>query len=432
MSPQPGTDGRPGPVVLYLAGVSWDAVQGTDHRLAEHLRHRLTVVWVDPPSPVTAPVRQLGRRLARRVAQTRNPQARRGDPPAVGVTRPGLHRLDDGLWRLHTVVPPGPTRPVLSRLSDRVWHDAVRRLGRRFPGRRFVLFASRPDVDFRRLPFGRRVLHVTDDFVAGAGILGVDPDRTGRALDVALGHADEVLAVTPELATTLAARLAHLHRPDVGVRLLPNGCDPRPATGATRAAHAAAGPVAGVVGQLNDRLDLDLLEAVADAGHRLLLVGPRGRLSPGNARRLDVLVATPTVEWTGAVAHSELPGHLARLRLGLTPYTRSAFNRASDPLKTLEYLAHGLPVVSADLPAARRLDPRVVEVAAGTAQFAAAVSRRLGSPPDPGLASACLTEASRHSWAVRADELAAVLLSQTLPPASAPPAVPATPAQERP
>ncbi len=447
MTAHPGGDDRPGPVVLYLAGVSWDAVQGTDHRLVEHLRRRLTVVWVDPPMSLLRVGFEFGRHLARRLPWCAGPTGRAAAPatPSTRPTRPGLHRLDHGLWRLHTVVPPGPTRPVLGRLSDRVWHDAVRRVVRRFPGRGFALFASRPDVDFGLLPTGRRVLHVTDDFVAGASLLGVDADRTARALDVALGGADEVLAVTPELAATLETRLARLHRPGVRVQLLPNGCDPRPATAAapgtpvTPGAPPALGGTAGVVGQLNDRLDLDLLEAVADAGHPLLLVGPRGRLSAENACRLDALVARPTVQWTGAVAHADLPGYLARLRVGLTPYTRSDFNRASDPLKTLEYLAHGIPVVSADLPAARRLDPRVVDVARGPAEFAVAVTRRLGAPDRPHLASVCRGEAARHSWAVRAHELADVLLAQAPPHAPSPPsasthpscpAVTATPSQE--
>ena len=40
-----------------------------------------------------------------------------------------------------------------------------------------------------------------------------------------------------------------------------------------------------------------------------------------------------------------MPSYMAALKVGLTPYGDNEFNRASFPLKTLEYLSAGIAVV---------------------------------------------------------------------------------------
>jgi teichuronic acid biosynthesis glycosyltransferase TuaH len=157
-----------------------------------------------------------------------------------------------------------------------------------------------------------------------------------------------------------------------------------------------------VVGQLNDRLDADLLAAVADTGMGLLLVGPR------DSDRWDDLIRRPNVHHVGAVPHPDLPRWLARMDVGLTPYTDSAFNRASFPLKTLEYLAAGRPVVGSDLPATRGLAQESVDVSAvaGPADFAARVRAVADIPSTSGAARRRRSVAGRHAGAARATRLA--------------------------
>jgi len=219
-----------------------------------------------------------------------------------------------------------------------------------------------------------------------------------------------VLAVSAELAGALPTG----SRPAAGV--LANGCDPERYAGVDELPPAAeirlAPPVAGLVGQLNERLDLDMLAAVADRGRSLLLVGPRYEQRPDTRRRLDDLLRRPNVQWTGRVPAERLPEYLAAIDVGLTPYADTAFNRASFPLKTLEYLAAGRPVVSTDLPSARWLmngpGPRnteLIDLAADAEAFADLVDARLKAPRTPAFAAARRAFASRHSWAARAEEL---------------------------
>ena len=65
--------------------------------------------------------------------------------------------------------------------------------------------------------------------------------------------------------------------------------------------------------------------------------------------------------------------------VGLLPYDFSPFNVGSFPLKTLEYLAAGLPVVATSLPAIRWLDSPHIITADTASEFATQVTRVLAS-----------------------------------------------------
>jgi glycosyltransferase involved in cell wall biosynthesis len=168
------------------------------------------------------------------------------------------------------------------------------------------------------------------------------------------------------------------------------------------------GPVAGFVGHINERMDLRLLEAVAGAGHSLLLVGPRD--AGFEPARFEALLRHPRVRWVGPKPTALLPGYLRLIDVGLVPYTGSAFNRGSFPLKTLEYLAAGRAVVATDLPAARWLATDLVTIASGPGEFAAEAGRLLGRPRTPEEVARRRRFAAGHSWAGRAAALSAAIL----------------------
>ncbi|MBI4899196.1 MAG: hypothetical protein HY829_01825, partial [Actinobacteria bacterium] len=93
------------------------------------------------------------------------------------------------------------------------------------------------------------------------------------------------------------------------------------------------------------------------------------------------------------------------LSVGLTPYADSTFNRRSFPLKTLEYLAAGIPVVTSGAVPLAGLDPRFVRTAATPDAFAVATVEAL-APVD--------REEVRRSvasldWSRRAEELLEII-----------------------
>ncbi len=214
--------------------------------------------------------------------------------------------------------------------------------------------------------------------------MGVDREAITDRVVHAVATADVVLAVSPTLTEELGG-------PTARIRFFPNGCTPVSLTGAGSSDRAM------LVGQLNDRLDVDALLAVAARGVPLTVIGPRREREEGTRQALDRLLAHPGVEWTGRIPQPEVAHRLADGAVGLTPYRDTAFNRASFPLKTLEYLASGLPVVSTELPASRWLDSDVVEVATSASAFADAAERRVLAGRSPAVDAACRRLASRHT-----------------------------------
>ncbi len=314
------------------------------------------------------------------------------------------------LTRLSLTVPPGFRRPSLLPWIDRWRTLHARRLlaGRGLRPAAILSAAGRPSV-FIGYAGARRVFWAKDDYVAGAGLLGMQSARIARGQRETARVVDAAVAVTPGLQELWRARVADC-------ALIPAGSDPTMAAAAATATRPddlqLAAPIAGFVGQISDRIDLGLLESVADTGASLLLVGPRQRTFGGDAR-FNALVARTNVHWTGVRAYEQLPAYLAAIDVGLIPYTASAFNRASFPLKLLEYLSVGAAVVSTDLPAARWLASPEVAVADGT-DFGNAVTTQLalvrrGGPALAARRQARMDEAAQHSWAVRADAFAALL-----------------------
>jgi teichuronic acid biosynthesis glycosyltransferase TuaH len=246
-----------------------------------------------------------------------------------------------------------------------------------------------------------KVYYETDDFVAGGPLLGLAPDhlQASREQNVARSHI--VLGVTSEIVSAVRAGSKGY--------VLPNGCNaellaPTPHLRPSDRVSLAR-PVVGVVGQLNERLDIALLDAVVESGVSLLLVGPRCERSNITREALDRLIGMSTVQWIDRVPQEELPRILAALSVGLTPYTRSAFNDGSFPLKTLEYLAAGLPVVSSDLPSARRLGCPDVVVSGNAQEFGRAVANSAAMVSSQGDVERRQAFARRHGWPSRAEAL---------------------------
>jgi teichuronic acid biosynthesis glycosyltransferase TuaH len=395
--------------LIWMAAVSWDGIRGTDRHMVSAMTRHARILWVDPPfSPIT-------------------PSTRRAGLPRT--FKPVISAVDERIMRLTPVALPGLSRPVMRVTTAPLVHAQVRWATRKLGIRPFAVVASHLDTVLGR--WGStvvKVLYGTDDYVAGARLAGLSADRLRSLEQRSLARADVVVAISPELADKWAALGAE---PVV----IPNGCNV--ARGSTDTLPPAVrdlpAPVVGLVGQLCERIDLDILNGIVDAGFSLLMVGPADpRWEP---QRFPALIARPGVHYAGCVPAEAVPSYLAGADIGITPYAHSPFNRASFPLKTLEYLGAGLPVVSTDLPTARTLrddlarssqaafGDQILALAASPADFIAAVRRMVGDlrrpaatgrdrvPVDrsPAIADHCRAFVERHSWSSRADVLANVI-----------------------
>ena len=104
--------------------------------------------------------------------------------------------------------------------------------------------------------------------------------------------------------------------------------------------------VAGYVGVIDERIDLDLVAGLAAelADWEIRMVGPVAKIDP------DTLPKASNICYPGPCAYADLPSTMAEFDVALMPFALNEATRSISPTKTLEYLAAGLPVVSTRVP----------------------------------------------------------------------------------
>jgi teichuronic acid biosynthesis glycosyltransferase TuaH len=391
-APAPGQPTRN--VLVYLAGTEWDGVEGTDRRLVLELAKALPVLWVDPPQSA---------------AKQR----------WWGVGAKPQEKVDvvaDGICRLRVFTVPGTTRAVLRSIAAAQVRSHLRRVIGQSGHRVAMVVLASPEARFPRgARTSRRLLYLTDDWSAGASMMGLSRSRTERLTRLNAARADVVAAVSPDLLS----KVGQAARSSADLLLLPNGCNPDLFTNPDQPgerdlavlAQLPDRPFAILVGQLNERLDLTAVLGVAQEGVPVVVVGPRTERSAATTVELDALLAHPNVTWLGRQDPGLLPVLIRAAAVGLTPYVDNEFNRASFPLKTLEYLAGGIAVVATDLPSARWLNSDLVTIVHSRNGMASAVKELVSSYPsaDVRLVERRQAVARQHSWGVRSEALLARL-----------------------
>jgi UDP-galactopyranose mutase len=104
-------------------------------------------------------------------------------------------------------------------------------------------------------------------------------------------------------------------------------------------------PRLGFFGVIDERLDIELLDAVAKARPHwhIVMIGPVVKIDP-----LD-LPRRSNIHWLGAKDYQQLPEYLAGWDVALLPFARNESTRFISPTKTPEYLAAGKQVVSTSI-----------------------------------------------------------------------------------
>jgi len=101
-------------------------------------------------------------------------------------------------------------------------------------------------------------------------------------------------------------------------------------------------PRLGFYGVIDERLDIELVDAVAAArpDWHIVLVGPVVKIDPATLPR------RPNIHYLGPKVYDELPQYLGGWDVAIMPFAINESTRFISPTKTPEYMAGGRPVVS--------------------------------------------------------------------------------------
>jgi UDP-galactopyranose mutase len=101
-------------------------------------------------------------------------------------------------------------------------------------------------------------------------------------------------------------------------------------------------PRLGYYGVIDERMDLDLVDAIAGSHPewQLVMIGPVAKINPATLPRRN------NIHWLGQKTYDELPVYLSGWDLALLPFALNEATRYISPTKTLEYMAAERQIVS--------------------------------------------------------------------------------------
>jgi glycosyltransferase involved in cell wall biosynthesis len=165
------------------------------------------------------------------------------------------------------------------------------------------------------------------------------------------------------------------------------------ATAIPPAVAATPGPRFGYFGVIDERLDYELISALADRFPEasIVMAGPLAKVDP------DELPRQPNIHWLGQQQYADLPAIVKGFDVCLMPFALNEATQYINPTKTLEYMAAGKPVVSTAVADVVRNFTPIVQVARSQDEFLDAVERAWREP-DTALIAQGIERAAGASW----------------------------------
>ena len=155
-------------------------------------------------------------------------------------------------------------------------------------------------------------------------------------------------------------------------------------------------PRFGYAGVIDERMDLELIWAVAEQrpNWQLVLLGPVVKIDP------SALPQAPNIHYLGMKQYTDLPSYLSGWQIGMLPFALNESTRFISPTKTPEYLAAGLQVIST--PIRDVVTPygvrQLVGIAHDAAEFIHIGDELLSNSPDDQFLARVDEFLSQSSW----------------------------------
>ncbi len=392
--------------ILYFSVNEWGNMGRRKPRLAYEFSQRpevASLLYVEPPVTTSLLDLARGRLRSKHLAPSRSAHLR----ALLGQPR----RVEGKIW-IYT----GSTKSLpltrfqairqwagLRGLNESLYYANIRRVLRRLPGERLIVWLSHPLHADALDAFPGRTLACydwTDDWAAFDILPVEDPMEIVVLNDRLLREVDLIFAVSAELERRAAMVNPHTYR-------APNATDPEKLGQAVGEGPPAAEliglprPIIGYVGQVADKMDYELIGQVARArpDWSFVFVGP---VWSSKREQVASLKELGNVHFLGVRPFEQLVPYLRGFDVCTLPHAVTPLTRSMDPIKLYDYLAAGKPIVSTPVAGVERFAD-VVRVAAGPADFVAALEAARSE--NGSLAERRWSYAQANTWQTRAGEM---------------------------
>lgn len=159
------------------------------------------------------------------------------------------------------------------------------------------------------------------------------------------------------------------------------------------AVAATPSPRFGYFGVIDERLDYELIAALAERFPQasIVMAGPVVKVDPNE------LPKHANIHWLGQQKYDDLPAIVKGFDVCLMPFALNEATKYINPTKTLEYMAAGKPIVSTAVADVVRNFTPIVDVAYSPSEFVDAVERAWRQP-DADLIARGIERAAGASW----------------------------------
>lgn len=251
--------------------------------------------------------------------------------------RPGLF-----VYTAPPVFPLGRSFLTVNGINQRIVFNGVRRALGKLEMKKPIVWISEPYFSFFSRDWGQAL--TVFDWIHD------DPGNAGSRLARAYRRLREETLEGSDLVFTPSRIIYERYgRNDPRFHLVPHGAllNALPAAPARKPEDISGipSPIIGFIGTIGPSVDLELIEFLARGKKEwsFVFIGEIRR----NVLKLKLY---PNVYFLGPRTREELPRYLGCFSAGIIPYAMSPATETVHPVKTYEYLAAGIPVVSTRLP----------------------------------------------------------------------------------
>jgi glycosyltransferase involved in cell wall biosynthesis len=252
---------------------------------------------------------------------------------------------------------------------------------------------SAPDL-IKEFKPAKTVVDVVDDHRAWPDVSALEKKRLTQNYKQTLAMADLVLTNCEPVKESMK----EFH---FDVKMIPNGCDSTPPisipvnSSEYNSLCQWKGKVIGYIGNLESKIDTDLIKKIALRFNDCLVV-----LVGSTHTNPDILQLKqyPNIRMPGVVPYLEAGAWVSKFDVGLVPHLNTDLTKNMNPLKIFVYLSHNVPVVSTEISNIER-NSELVKVAPNHDEFIEAVSALLLKGKQKNELSS--TYVKENSWEAR-------------------------------